>query len=411
MAAKYQVKQFAAGSCFSYIVSAGGEAVVIDPHISLLADYSRYLEESRLKPVCVIDTHTHADHFSLAAVLKKTFSIPLVMHERAVSAIVNRRVKDGDKIALGGSEISVLATPGHTDDGISLLADGALFTGDVLLIGSVGRTDFQNGSPESMFDTLQRLKALPGKTVVYPGHDYHEKRQSTIARELATNPFMRQPDKAAMVAQMRSKVLPKPFNIDNIVLVNQSGRAAALGTVTPKEAERLASPGGGYTLLDVRSALEYAQEHIDGSINIPIDMLPARAAELGLSEDGYIVLCRTGNRSPMAADMLSQAGAHKVKILDGGMVRWARERLPVVKGQGGVSLERQVRVIAGSLILSSITLALFVNLMFIGIALFVACGLIFAGLTDSCLMGMLLMKLPYNKNLYKTKLGGTCAMG
>jgi len=405
------VKQFAAGSCLSYMVSTRGEAAVIDPHISLLAEYDAYLKAKALSLKYIIDTHTHADHFSLAAVMKKKYESTLLMGERAVSAIVNKRLKEGDAISVGEASLSVIATPGHTDDAISILADGMLFTGDVLLIGSVGRTDFQNGSPESMFETLQKLKALPDRTAVYPGHDYHEKRSSTISREKRANPFMREADKAAFVRTMRSKVLPKPFNIDNIVLVNQSGRAAALEAVSPREAQRLAAPGGGYKLIDVRSALEYSQEHIDGSVNIPIDMLASRAAELGLSEDGYIVLCRTGTRSPMAADMLSQAGAHAVKILDGGITRWSRDRLPVTKGEGGISLERQVRVIAGSLVLAGITLALFVDMRFIAISLFVGCGLVFAGLTDSCLMGMLLMKLPYNKRLYRTKLGGTCAMG
>ena len=84
----------------------------------------------------------------------------------------------------------------------------------------------------------------------------------------------------------------------------------------------------------------------------------------------------------------------------------------MIKGEGGVSLERQVRFIAGSLVLLGILLSWFLHWAFIFVSLFVSCGLIFAGLTDNCLMGMLLMKLPYNKKLYKTKLGGgTCAMG
>ena len=113
----------------------------------------------------------------------------------------------------------------------------------------------------------------------------------------------------------------------------------------------------------------------------------------------------------MAADMLVQSGMHGVKVIEGGMIRWQKERLPVVKGEGGVSLERQVRIIAGIVVLIGILLTLFVHKIFILIPLFVSCSLVYAGITDNCLMGMLLMKLPYNKKLYKTKLGGgTCAI-
>ncbi|MBC8436322.1 MAG: rhodanese-like domain-containing protein [Candidatus Omnitrophica bacterium] len=162
----------------------------------------------------------------------------------------------------------------------------------------------------------------------------------------------------------------------------------------------------------MRSALEFSEVHIKDSINIPIDMLPAKINDLSQSIQSYIVLCRTGNRSPMAADMLMQSGIHGVKVMQGGMTRWQKERLPVIKGEGGISLERQVRLIAGSLVLLGILLSWIVHWAFIFIPVFVSCGLIFAGLTDNCIMGMLLMKLPYNKKLYKIKLGGgTCAMG
>ena len=113
----------------------------------------------------------------------------------------------------------------------------------------------------------------------------------------------------------------------------------------------------------------------------------------------------------MAADMLMHSGIHTVKVIEGGIARWEKEKLPVIKGQGGISLERQVRVIAGGLVLTGIILAWLLHWGFIFISVFVGSGLVYAGLTDNCLMGMLLMKLPYNKNLYKSKLGGgTCSI-
>ncbi len=410
--ANLEVKQFAAGSCYSYILSSPDEALIIDPHISIQEEYVNYLNKRKLRLKFIVDTHTHADHFSLAAVLKKNFKAQVLMHEKAISSVADNRLRDNDQITIGLVAIKVIYTPGHTDDAVSLYVDNKLFTGDVLLIGSVGRTDFQNGSPESMFDTLQKIKTLPDDTVIFPGHDYHEKRSSVLAKERIENPFLKEADKDIFVKNMRLKIIPKPFNIDNIVRVNQKGEAAALEMVSPKEALSLVEKDSQNKLLDVRSALEFSQVHIKDSINVPIDMLLAKMNDLNKSGQSYIVLCRTGNRSPMAADMLIQSGIHGVKVMHGGMTRWQKEGLPAVKGEGGVSLERQVRFIAGSLVLFGILLSWLIHWSFIFLAIFVSCGLIFAGLTDNCFMGMLLMKLPYNRKLYKTKLGGgTCAMG
>ena len=404
-------KQFIAGSCYSYILSSGKEAMVIDPHISLLEEYTGYLKKNQLTLKIIFDTHTHADHFSLAAVLKKKFNAPIFMHEKAISSIVDKRIKDNEELSLGLSALKVIYTPGHTDDGVSIYGEGRLFTGDVLLIDSIGRTDFQNGSPESMFDTLQKLKILPDETMVFPGHDYHEKRSSTIAKQKEDNPFLKERDKKTFVENLRAKTIPKPFNIDNIVRVNQKGEAASLEMISPRDALALAEKDPQVKLLDVRSALEFSEAHIKDSMNVPLDMLSNKINELSQSKQSYVVFCRTGNRSPMAADMLLQSGIHAVKVMEGGMTLWQKEGLPVIKGQGGVSLERQVRIIAGSLVFLGIIMSGLVHWTFIFISVFVSCGLIYAGLTDNCLMGMLLMRLPYNKKLYKTKLdGGTCSI-
>jgi glyoxylase-like metal-dependent hydrolase (beta-lactamase superfamily II) len=405
-------KQFIAGSCYSYIIGSKEEALIIDPHISLFDEYNAYLEKNKLTLKVVVDTHTHADHFSLAAVLKRKFNAQVLMSEKAVSSVADRRLRDDDQITMGSSSFRVIYTPGHTDDAISLYGDGKLFTGDVLLIGSVGRADFQNGSPEAMFDTLQKLKTLPGETLLFPGHDYHEKLSSTLAIENETNPYFKETDKEAFIRSMRAKVMPKPFNIDNIIRVNQKGEAAALEMISPKDALALIEKDPQTKLLDVRSVLEFSQVHIKDALNIPIDMIMAKIDDLSKSGQKFIVLCRTGNRSPMAADMLIQSGIQGVKVMQGGITRWQKQKLPVIKGVGGMSIERQVRLVAGSLVLLGILLTLFVNGGFIFIPIVVSCGLIFAGLTDLCFMSMLLMKLPYNKRLYKIKLGGgTCAVG
>jgi len=405
------VKQFVASSCYSYILSSKQEALVIDPHISLLDEYSGYLKKNKLTLKFIIDTHTHADHFSLAAVLKEKFDVKVLMHEKAISGVADVRVKDNDQISIGISSLRIIYTPGHTDDSISIYGEDGLFTGDVLLIGSVGRTDFQNGSPESMFDTLQRLKSLPDEVIVFPGHDYKEKRSSTIAAEKESNPFLKESDKGAFVRNMRAKVIPKPFSIDNIIRVNQKGEAASLEMIVPREAFAFTEKNPQTKFLDVRSGLEFNDVHIKDAINVPIDMLSAKIRDLSQSGQNYIILCHTGNRSAMAADMLMQSGIHGIKVLQGGMIRWQKEGLPIIKGEGGMSLERQVRLIAGSLVLLGVILSLLVHWAFILLSVFISCGLIYSGLSDNCLMGMLLMKLPYNKRLYKTKTGGgTCSV-
>src|SRR4030043_161828 len=233
------VKQFAAGSCYSYLISSDGNCLIIDPHISLVEEYEKCLTKNNLTLKFIVDTHTHADHFSAAAVLKKELKAPVLMHTKAISNVADRRLKDNDEIKVGSSSVKVIYTPGHTDDAISLYGEGRLFSADVLLIGSVGRTDFQNGSPESMFDTLQRLKRLPDETILCPGHDYHNLRTSTIGKEKENNPFMKEDNKENFAKNMRSKVIPRPFNIDNIIRVNQKGEASSIEMVSPGEAAKI----------------------------------------------------------------------------------------------------------------------------------------------------------------------------
>jgi len=407
---KTAVKQFTAGNCYSYILSNNGEAAVIDPHISLKNEYLGYLSSKTLKLLYVIDTHMHADHFSLAAILRKQNSAQYIMHENAVSSICDRRFADEAEFALGSGIFNIIYTPGHTDDSICIYGENMIFTGDLLLIGSVGRSDFQNGSPESMFDSLFRIKQLPGHTILYPGHDYNNRKHSILETELRSNPFLMEQNRLVFIDIMRSKILPKPFNMDNIIKVNKSGEAAEIEVISPKCAETIMSENKNARLLDVRTPLEYSAVHIKDSVNIPLDTLPVKLEELDRENSLYIVLCRTGDRSPMAAQMLRQAGIIGVKIMEGGITAWQKSKLPVEKGAGGISIERQVRLIAGFIILISLILAIFVNWLFTIAAIFMACGLIFAGITDSCLMGTLLMKLPYNKKLYQAKPGGTCSI-
>ena len=409
----FSIKQIQAGYCFSYVLESDDEAVLIDPHITKIQTYRDHLGKKGLELKAVIDTHTHADHISAAAIVAAEYNCPIIMSEKAVSSLDIQRVGRGDVVTFGRGQLTVMPAPGHTDDSIALLADSFVFTGDVLLIGSVGRTDFQNGSPEDMFDTLAKLGSLPEATVVYPAHDYKGQTRSTIGREKAGNPFMLETDRDKFCANARAKVLPKPFNMDAIIQTNREGLAREIEYISPSQArERLDAETGNWQILDVRRPDEYQAARIAESRNIPLDALSSRLPEVMDSEHRFILSCHSGARASMAASILMAAGAREVTVMEGGLKAWQKDKAPVIRQKVPVSLERQVRAIAGGLVLLGTLLGLLVNAWFLAIPIWVGAGLLFAGLSDSCLMGMMLMKLPYNRKALQGHgpVGGTCSL-
>lgn len=405
----FTIEQIRSGSCFSYLLTSGSQALLIDPHITKSAVYRDLIGKRGLKLAGIVDTHTHADHISAAAILKSQFNCPLYMSKNAVSSLNPKRVGSGDTITFGDAKLDVWDSPGHTDDSIALVGQGAVFTGDVLMIGSVGRTDFQNGSPEDMFETLQRFKTLDAATVVYPSHDYKNHTESTIGAEIANNPFMAQADKTAFVQNMRSKTLPKPFNMDAIIDVNRKGTAAEIEAVDAAEVKRRLD-SGQWKLLDVRRPEEYQAVRIEPSLNIPLDSLAGQVERLKGGK--WIVSCRSGMRAGQAAEMLLSLGLQNICLAKESLNGWLKRAYPVVKEPVPISLERQVRMIAGGLVLVGSLLGLLVSRWFLVIPIFVGSGLLFAGLTDSCMMGILLMKLPYNRRVAAKAAapGGSCSM-
>jgi glyoxylase-like metal-dependent hydrolase (beta-lactamase superfamily II)/rhodanese-related sulfurtransferase len=410
MRKKYNVNSFIAGNCYSYLISENGQALIVDPHISLVEKYSQKLVSNGLSLVGIVDTHTHADHISSAALLKKKYDVPLYMSERSDSTVATSRLKDGDVVKVGDTEITTVYTPGHTDDSVSLLTmQGDLFTGDVLLIKSVGRTDFQNGSPEDMFDSLGKLASLPNETVVRPAHDYHGKKTSTIAEEKLNNPFVLEKNKTKFCDNARSKKLSKPANMDTIISANQKGTAEGFSTVPAKEAfEKLSGPNS--ILLDVRTTEELNEMSVkvNDVKHIPLQSLASSIGSMS-GQKSYYVLCRTGHRATMAAMSLMQNGFTNVSVIEGGINAWDKANLPINKHGGTISLERQVRIIAGCLIVIGSLLSL-VNIWFIIVPLWVGGGLIFAGVSNNCMMALLLMKLPYNKKSLSGDGSGGCSM-
>ena len=135
-------------SCtYTYLLAghAGGEALIIDPVLDGIERYAELLDELELRLVKAMDTHLHADHVSALGALRDRFNCITVMGAESTVDTVSMRVREGDAVHIEGLELLAMYTPGHTDDSYCYLLPDRVFTGDTLLIGGSGRTDFQNG--------------------------------------------------------------------------------------------------------------------------------------------------------------------------------------------------------------------------------------------------------------------------
>jgi rhodanese-related sulfurtransferase len=172
-----------------------------------------------------------------------------------------------------------------------------------------------------------------------------------------------------------------------------------IATITPQQLFELHQSGADIELIDVRTPVEYREIHVPFARNVPLDQLDA--ARLASSRSGssrpLYVICRSGGRGKQACEQLLAAGFTQAVNVAGGTQAWDQANLPVVRGQKAISLERQVRIAAGTLVLIGSALGAFVHPYFIGLAAFVGAGLVFAGITDTCGMGMLLARMPWNQ--------------
>ncbi len=171
-------------------------------------------------------------------------------------------------------------------------------------------------------------------------------------------------------------------------------------TITPREFEDLRRRGNAVDLIDVRTPVEYREIHAGPARLIPLDTLDPDAIIRDRNGSKYELLCticRTGGRGQRAAEKFHAAGYTNVVNVEGGTVAWERAGLPVVRGKKAVSLERQVRIAAGSLVVLGTVMGAFLHPDFLGLAAFVGGGLIFAGVTDTCGMGMVLARMPWNR--------------
>jgi rhodanese-related sulfurtransferase len=170
-----------------------------------------------------------------------------------------------------------------------------------------------------------------------------------------------------------------------------------IATVSPKQLFDAVQAGQPVELIDVRTPVEFREVHVGFARNVPLDQLDAASMAARRSGTPLYVICRSGNRAAKACEKLAAAGYANVVNVQGGTQAWDDAGLPVVRGKSAISLERQVRIAAGSLVLTSALLGYFAHPYWIALAAFVGAGLVFAGVTDTCGMGMLLARMPWNQ--------------
>ena len=326
-------------SCtYTYLLASrqGREALIIDPVIEQVDTYLSLLERLDLKLVKAIDTHIHADHVTGLGKLRDVTKCVTVMGERSGADVVSMRVREDEVVDADGIRLRTLYTPGHTDDSYSFVADDRVFTGDALLIGGTGRTDFQNGDPYAGYDSLfNKLLKLPADTLVYPAHDYNLNTASTIGYEKAHNPRLQVGSAEEYAEIMNNLNLPDPKLMDVAVPANRSvGKSLEQFIREGEELDadqcRKACAHEDVILIDLREDSERARDGwIAQSLHIPYGRLESQLAPSGalmrIARDhpGHIVLyCAHGERSALAVDTMREAGFAGVKHLRGGLKAW-----------------------------------------------------------------------------------------
>jgi glyoxylase-like metal-dependent hydrolase (beta-lactamase superfamily II)/rhodanese-related sulfurtransferase len=316
--------------------------VVIDPELSQIDRTLALIVKIGARMHYVIDTHTHADHFSASHELARRLGVPRVMHRASVAPDVDVRVDDGETLIAGRMRLRAVATPGHTEDSISLVLADRVLTGDTLLRGATGRTDLPTGDPEALYDSLfGKLLQLDGSLAVYPGHNYKNAPVSTIAEEKADNPRLQKRDCAAFVEQMRALNLGMPDHLTEALRTNRTGgktvaqlleeAASRIAFMSMDEVlERAAAGDGGLVVLDIRERDAYDAGHIPGARHVPRGQLELRIDQVLPDPTVRVVTCcEFGKISTLAADTLRTMGYVRAVALDGGMKAWRDARYPL----------------------------------------------------------------------------------
>lgn len=196
-------------------------AVLIDPVQEHADLYLSLLQEQGLTLRYVLETHVHADHVTGASALRKVTGAQTAVSIHGGVSCADVQLQGGETLYFGDEVMQVLATPGHTPGCVSYLWRDRLFTGDALLIGGCGRTDFQGGNAGTLYDSITRqIWPLADETLIYPGHDYHHRHVSSVAQEREINPRLSGKSRDEFIAIMNQLNLPQPDLIDVAVPAN-----------------------------------------------------------------------------------------------------------------------------------------------------------------------------------------------
>ncbi len=339
-------------STYTYLIfdEVSREAIIIDPVDAQLDRDLAVLKQYGLRLKYVMETHAHADHITSASALIEhtgaTAATPMFCNVLPAAL----QLRDGDVLTLGGEKIEALHTSGHTAGSMSFVWRDNVFTGDTLLIGGCGRTDFQSGSAAALYDSITLiLFKLPDVTTVWPAHDYKGQTHSSIGHEKQYNPRLNDEygmrrSRESFVALMNALNLPKPRLIDQAVPANlflgvhhDAGAndemtyaiqpaAKYAGDISPELAHQWMLTGKA-ALVDIRSHAERAwvgfvpdAPGIEWKIWPGMAMNPNFDAELKTAVPAggsVMLLCRSGVRSIAAAERAQSLGYTAYNILEG----------------------------------------------------------------------------------------------
>ncbi len=338
-----------ASSTYTYVLfdQLSREAVIIDPVDEQLERDLATLQEYGLKLVWTVETHAHADHITSAGRLAELAGARTAAPQGCGIGTAGVQLQHGDTLKFGAETLQALHTPGHTAGSMSFLWRQHVFTGDTLLIGGCGRTDFQSGSAHDLYRSLtQVLFALPDETTVWPGHDYQGRSHSSIGQEKAGNARIAGKSEAEFVALMDSLQLPRPRRIDEAVPANLSSglrhdadgalrmrpspaagahQGSYAGDVSPELAWQWVQAGEA-VLVDVRTDAEREWVgFVPGAVPVAWKQWPGMAMnpefdrQVQAAAEGrkLVLLCRSGVRSIAAAKRATELGLEAYNILEG----------------------------------------------------------------------------------------------
>jgi len=337
----------------SYMVYDAGEAAVIDPQ----RDVTIYIEraaELGLKIHWIIETHLHADFVSGHLELAQEAGATICIGAGSGATFAHRDLLDGDELPLGAATLRAISTPGHTEESTCIVAlEGgapkAVFTGDTLFIGDVGRPDLSpTRTPEQLAAMLYRslhakLLQLPGDTIVYPAHgagslcgrSMSDDASSTIARERKTNYALQPMTEDAFIHLLTGDLPPRPAYFQDEVARNRAGAMPLedlppVAELTPAQVAELQSSGA--IVLDTRPWAQFAAAHIPGSINIALagQFASWAARMLGIASAQVVLVAEDQAAVGEARLRLARVGLEAVVgSVAGGIMGWIDAGRPV----------------------------------------------------------------------------------